>query len=155
MFTGNKSFLRAEYILDSSRINSEIKREYVLANKNSTLVHEILRERIKIEKDNGFHETSRQFEHWLYFRNDTCWTRCYKTGLAKTSNEYVFEGNIPEPIILKSKNYKGKDWENPKHFILLQFAENYNKVVIDLFIDFYPFKKALIELIVKEHQYCY
>jgi hypothetical protein len=153
MKTGNKEFIRAIYVLDTSSNNTDKKSEYIIDKKNSSLVDKILKERIKIEKDNGFHERSRYFEYWLYFRNDTNWCRCLKTGLAKTSINYVFEGNISEPIILKNKNLKGKDHENPKHFILLQFSENYETVIIDLFKDFYPFKKALIELIIKEHTF--
>ena len=155
MKTGNKEFIRAIYKLDTSSNNTETKREYIFAEKNNNLVDEVLKKRIKIEKDNGFHDRSRLFDLWLYFRNDTNWSRCFKTGLAKTSIKYVFEGNISEPIILKTKNNKGKDWENPKHFILLQFSENSGTVIIDLFKDFYPFKKALIELIIKDHKFHY
>jgi hypothetical protein len=36
---------------------------------------------------------------------------------------------------------------------LLKFSLNSETVIIDLFKDFYPFKKALIELIVKEHKF--
>ena len=155
MRTGNKDYLRAIYTLDTSYSNTDKTKQYVLAEKNNYLVDEILKNRIKIEKDNGFHDTSRLFEYWLYFRNDTNWNRCFKTGLAKTSLKYVFEGNISEPVILKTKNHKGKDWENPKHFILLQFSENSETIIIDLFKEFYPFKKALIQLIVKEHKFYY
>ncbi|MBG7612102.1 hypothetical protein IU405_07555 [Polaribacter sp. BAL334] len=153
MKTGNKEYIRAIYVLDSSIELTDKKREYILAEKNNNLVNEVLKNRIKIEKDNGFHDRSREFEYWLYFRNDTNWSRCYKTGLAKTSLNYIFEGNVSEPIILKNKTAKGKDHENPKHFVLLQFSKNGNEVIIDLFMDFYPFKKALIELIIKEHQF--
>jgi hypothetical protein len=153
MRTGNKEYLRAVYVLDSTSNNTDTKREYIFAEKNNYLTDQVLKERIKIEKTNGFHHRGRAFEYWLYFRNDTDWTRCYKTGLAKTSQKYVFEGNISERIILNTKNYKGKDWENPKHFVLLQFSENSETVIIDLFKEFYPFKKTLIELIVKEHQF--
>jgi len=155
MRTGNKGYLRAIYVLDASTNITETKREYVLAENNNNLVDEVLMKRINIEKDNGFHDRSRDFDYWLYFRNDTNWCRCFKTGLAKTSIKYVFEGNVSEPIVLKTKNTKGKDWENPKHFILLQFSENSEKVIVDLFKDFYPFKRVLIELIIKEHSFCY
>jgi hypothetical protein len=153
MRTGNKDYLRAIYTLDTSYKNTDKIKQYILVKKNNYLIDKILKERIMIEKDNGFHDRSRQFDYWLYFRNDTNWSRCFKTGLGKTSLKYVFEGNVSEPIILNTKNIKGKDWENPKHFILLQFSENCETVIIDLFKDFYPFKKALIELIVKEHKF--
>lgn len=153
MRTGNKNYLRAIYTLDTTSKNTDKKREYILSKKNNFLIDEILRDRIKIEKTNHFHERGRQFDLWLYFRNDKNWLKCFKTGLAKTSGKYVFEGNVSEPIILQTKNHKGKDWENPKHFILLQFSENSETVIIDLFKDFYPFKKALIELIIKDHKF--
>ena len=153
MRTGNKDFIRAIYVLDINSNNTETKREYVIQEKINFQLDNVLKERIKIEKDNGFHDRSRQFDYWLYFRNDTNWSRCFKTGLGKTSLKYLFEGNVSEPIILNTKNIKGKNCENPKHFILLQFSKNSETVIIDLFKDFYPFKKALIELIVKEHKF--
>jgi hypothetical protein len=153
MRRGNKDYLRAIYILDTSYYNTSNAKKYILAEKNNYLIDKILKERIKIEKDNGFQNSSRQFDCWLYFRNDTNWSRCFKTGLGKTSLKYLFEGNVSEPIILNTKNIKGKNCENPKHFILLQFSKNSETVIIDLFKDFYPFKKALIELIVKEHKF--
>jgi hypothetical protein len=153
MRTGNKEYLRTVYVLDTSSNNTDTKREYILAKKNNYLIDEILKERIKIEKDNGFHDRSRQFEYWLYFRNDTNWSRCFKTGLANTSIKYLFEGNVSEPVVLNIKTNKGKDWENPKHFILLQFSKNSDTVIIDLFKEFYPFKKALIRSIIKEHEF--
>ena len=153
MRTGNKEYSRAIYVLDSSFNNTATTREYILAKNNSDLVDDILKDRIRIQKDNGFHDRSRYFDYWLYFRNDSNWCRCFKTGLAKTSLNYVFEGNVPEPVVLNTKTAKGKDWENPKHFILLQLSENSDNVIIDLFKDFYPFKKALIELIIKDHKF--
>tara|TARA_B100000787_G_scaffold166786_1_gene152534 strand:+ start:907 stop:1374 length:468 start_codon:yes stop_codon:yes gene_type:complete len=153
MRTGNKEYVRAIYNIDSSCNNTDIKREYVFAKKNNSLIDKVLKSRIKIEKDNGFHDRSRHFDYWLYFRNDTNWSRCFKTGLARTSIKYVFEGNVSEPIILNVKNNKGKDWENPKHFLILQFSKNSETIIIDLFKEFYPFKKALIELIIKEHKF--
>jgi hypothetical protein len=153
MRTGNKEYSRAIYVLDSSFNNTATTREYILAKNNSDLVDDILKDRIRIQKDNGFHDRSRYFDYWLYFRNDSNWCRCFKTGLAKTSLNYVFEGNVSEPVVLNTKTDKGKDWENPKHFILLQLSENSDNVIIDLFKDFYPFKKALIELIIKDHKF--
>ena len=153
MRTGNKEYVRAIYNIDTSYNNTDIKREYVFAKNNNSLIDKVLKSRIKIEKDNGFHDRSRHFDYWLYFRNDTNWSRCFKTGLARTSIKYVFEGNVSEPIILNVKNNKGKDWENPKHFLILQFSKNSETIIIDLFKEFYPFKKALIELIIKEHKF--
>jgi hypothetical protein len=153
MRTGNKEYVRAIYKLDSSFNNTATTREYILAENNSDLVDNILKDRIRIQKDNGFHDRSRYFDYWLYFRNDSNWCRCFKTGLAKTSLNYVFEGNVSEPVVLNTKTDKGKDWENPKHFILLQLSENSDNVIIDLFKNFYPIKKALIELIIKDHKF--
>ena len=62
MRTGNKEFIRAIYVLDTSSNNTDTKREYIFAEKNKNLLDEVLKERIKIEKDNGFHERSRYFE---------------------------------------------------------------------------------------------
>ena len=62
MRTGNKEYLRAVYKLDTTSNHTDTKREYIFAEKNNTLVDEVLRKRIKIEKDNGFHDRSRLFD---------------------------------------------------------------------------------------------
>ncbi|WP_203229473.1 hypothetical protein [Aureibaculum marinum] len=149
MKTGNLKYTRKIYKLDSVSIGNKY-RTYK-TNKPNNLFTNIIR----IEKDNGYHDRSRFFEHWLYFRNDTNWKRCTKTGLAKTVKPNVYEGNISELIKLKTKNHKGKDWENEKHFLIVQFSIDFKTIVVDIFQNFYPRSKILIEHLINEHNLHY
>ena len=155
MKTGNKEYIRRVYKLDQHYKSNDRIKEYIFLENQNILRDNILKERIRIEKDNGFHDRSRFFEYWLYIRNDSNWKRCSKTGLAKTKKKYVFEGNVSEFINLNTKNEKGKDWENPKHFVLVQFSDDTKNVVIDLFKNFYPVSQNLINLFIKEHEFYY
>ena len=143
MKTGNLKYIREIYKLDS--VSPDKKYRTYKTNEPKDLFTNIVR----VEKDNGYHDRSRFFEHWLYFRNDTNWKRCIKTGLAKTAKRLVYEGNISELVKLETKNPKGKDWENPKHFVIVQFANN--NIVVDIFKNFYPRSKTLIRHIINEH----
>lgn len=150
--TGNKKYFRALYGFDKKNdLNTTF--DYRLINTIEPEGRELLTNIVRIEKDNGFHERSRFFEHWLYFRDATNWKRCTKSGLAFTEHYSVFEGNISEPIYLTAKTPKGRDYENPKHFLICQSLDNWRALVIDLFKDFYPAKKEVLGAIIKEHQY--
>jgi|TARA_B110000037_G_scaffold216891_1_gene276842 hypothetical protein len=152
MKTGNIEYVRAVYYLKSSNIDKTLIDFELLDHKR---LDEFFTKKIRIEKDNGYHDRSRFFNYWLLFRNDTNWKRCLKTGLVKTSREFVFEGNISEELFLVGKTSKGKNWENPKHFLIVQFSKDCQTLVVDLFKDFYPHKKELIEIIIDEHQYSF
>jgi hypothetical protein len=149
--TGNLEYKRAVYNLTNQNTVNTVF-DFTLEDLNSTNDF-IFTDIIRLEKDNGFHDRSRDFENWLYFRDATNWKRCKRTGLALTVKENVFYGDITQEIILKTKTRKGKDWETPEHFILVQIDKDFKKVVIDVFKYFHTYKKSLIELIVKEHQF--
>lgn len=150
MKTGNKIFERCIYKLDSINKDKTI-RDYILQNNIKLFNNSLFTERVRIELDNGYHDRSRYYKHWLYLRNATNWKRCSKTGLAITPVKNVFEGNISEPIELTTKTRKGKDWENAKHFIILQSVNNFEYIVIDIFKNFYPHKQNFLKVFVSEH----
>ena len=108
-----------------------------------------------MELDNGFHDRSRDFEYWLYFRNDTNWKRCKKTGLAKTDFNNLFEGNISIVLKLQEKTSKGTDFETEKHLVIVQSENIYNSLTIDVFKDFYIRSKVVLKHFIKEHHYLY
>jgi hypothetical protein len=149
--TGNLEYKRAVYNL-ANKNPAETVYDFTLDDLNNTIDF-IFTDIIRIEKDNGFHERSRDFKNWLYFRDATNWKRCKRTGLALTQKNGVFYGDITQEVILKTKTPKGKDWETPEHFILVQIDKDFKKVVIDVFKYFHTYKKSLIELIAKEHQF--
>lgn len=151
--TGNLEYKRAVYNL--TNINS-LSTIYDFTLQDLNLKSEgIFTDIIRIEKDNDFHDRSRYFENWFYFRNAANWKRCKRTGLALTQKQNVFSGDISQEVILKVKTSKGKDHETPEHLILVQIDKDFKKVIIDVFINFHTYKKALIELIIKEHQFYY
>jgi len=156
MKTGNLEYTRSfySYVSSNKGKNTDQKetfRDYLITDINKLQESSLLTKKIRIEKDNGFHKRSRFFEYWLYFRDETNWKRCTKTGLAITNYKFIFEGNIPEKIDLNQKNEKGKEWENPKHLIIMQFIDDTKIIILDVFKDFYPHKKDLINLIISEH----
>lgn len=156
MKTGNLEYTRNFYELVN--VNNDVTiLDYVIKLNTNLSKNSLFTEKIRIEKDNGYHDRSREFEYWLFFRDDTNWKRCTNTGLALTNKKesFVFEGNIPETVILKTKTSKGKDWKNPKHFVIFQFSEDCRTVVIDIFKNFYPHKKELINHIINEHSFVY
>ena len=154
MKTGNLEYSRKFYTLFSECQNGLIK-DYQIKFSSKLDDKSIFTEIVRIEKDNGYHEKSKDFDYWFYLRNDTNWKRCSKTGLAITNKKFVVEGNISQSIKLTTKNHKGKDFENPKHLVLLQFSVDLKTIVVDIFKDFYPRDHKLIELIIKDHYFVF
>lgn len=152
MKTGNLEFFRAVYGLEKSN-DKGTTYDYTLLNEVEPGGYDLHPEIIRIEKDNGYHDRSREFDYWIYFRDETAWTRCTRSGLAFTNISNVYEGNISEEIALQMKTKKGNNHENPKHFIVCQFYDNWRGLVVDIFKDFYPIKRPLINAILWEHQY--
>lgn len=149
--TANLKFERAIYgvtSVNSDKTVRHYKKEIACASKGFGLHTDI----VKVEKDNGFHATSRYYENYLYFRNDTNWKRCAKTGLALTPVKNVFEGNISQIVELDAKTTKGKDFETPQHWIIAQLLNDGKILVIDIFKGFYPVSKELQKAIVLEHR---
>ena len=56
-------------------------------------------------------------------------------------------------VDLKAKTRKGNNLENPKHFIVCQIEKNWRQFIVDIFNDFYPNKRMLINAILREHMY--
>lgn len=152
MQTGNKRYFRGIYALKKGTADNPIK-EFELINTDILKDCDLFTEILRIEKDNGYHDRSRFFDYWIFLRNDTNWKRCYKSGLANTQLPFVFEGNLAHPVILEQKNHKGKNFENPQHFIIAQSLNSWNTLVLDIFPNFYPVQKRLQTAILKEHNY--
>jgi len=149
--TGNLEYNRAVYnCINKNSLDTVF--DFTLEDLN-TSNDLIFTDIIRVEKDNGYHDRSRDFKNWLYFRDTTNWKRCKRTGLALTKKGSVFYGDITQEVILKTKTPKGRDWETPEHFILVQVDKDFKKVVIDVFKYFHTYKKSLIDLIINEHQF--
>lgn len=151
MQTGGINFNRAIYTLKESKDNGRIldfKIDDFTQSYNS-----LFTSNIRLELDNGYHDRSREFDYYLYFRNDTNWLRCKKTGLAFTGIENIYEGNISKEVTLITKNHKGRNFETAQHFVIAQFLNNLNNIVVDIFENFYPNKTILLKHFVKEHQF--
>lgn len=151
METGNVKFNRGIYFRNiinpvSNFFTYELEKSPQVENKFITPI-------VRIEKDNGFHDRSRFFEYWLYFRNDKNWKRCNKTGLAQTNFKNLFEGNISRVLNLSTKNIKGKNFETEQHLILLYQLNGFEKIIIDVFENFYIHDKGLLKVFINEHFY--
>lgn len=152
MNTGNLRYYRGIYALKKGTSTTSIK-EFELINTDILNDCKLFTKILRIENDNGFHDRSRFFEYWIYLRNDTNWKRCKKSGLANTQFPFVFEGNLAQFVRLEQKNHKGKDFENPQHFIVAQSINSWNTFVLDIFPNFYPVQKRLQTAILQEHKY--
>lgn len=150
METGNVKFERGIYYRYSVN-EHEVIFNYQLKSKSTIFKNSLLTEIVRIEKDNGFHDRSREFDYWLYFRNDTNWKRCFRTGLAKTSLIEFFEGNISKELNLQMKNSKGKNLETPQHLVIIKQNDNFENISIDVFKDFYIHDKRLLKIFIDEH----
>jgi hypothetical protein len=147
METGGIQFERGVYELTSSNDNKTTF-DYHLIDTNPINGDSLLTEIIRIELDNGYHDRSRSFSHWLFFRADT-WKKSPKTGLAKTPIERLYEGNIPRELTLDTKNKKGKNYQTEQHLII---AHGFNDgFIVDVFKNSYIRRNNVLNIFIKEH----
>ncbi len=149
--TGNLNYERAIYGITSVNSDENVRhfKKEISSKSGGCNLHTDL---VKVEKDNGYHDSSRFFENFLYFRTDTNWNRCSKTGLALTQFSNVFEGNISRFVELHVKTNKGKDFETPNHWVVVQLLNDNKIMVVDIFRDFYPVSPDLRKAILNEHK---
>jgi hypothetical protein len=140
---------RASYLIDN--INAD-KTTYTYKIINADIIDRepLFTQYIRIEKDNGFHERSRYFDYWLYFRNDTNWKRCSKTGLVQKSITGLCEGNISRTGFIRAKNEKGKEYETPQHLVIVQAPNKDQEVTVDIYNNFYIPSKSILNVFLKE-----
>lgn len=146
METGGIKFERGLYKLCAQN-DKNTRFDLTLQNKGE---YKVLTDTIRIELDNGFHDRSRYFDYWLYFKNDA-WLRSLKTGLAQTDIENVCEGNASRKLNIETKNYKGKEFEVPQHLVIVYTFEGFENIIVDVFKDFYISKRNLLRLFINEH----
>src|SRR5690606_25641316 len=106
---------------------------------------------IRLEQDNGFHDRSRDFDYWIYFRDETNWQRCARTGLAKTMFNTLFEGNISRELNLSLKTNKDKNYETHQHLVIIQSNDLYKSLTVDIFKDLYIRKREVLRHFIKDH----
>lgn len=149
MKTGGIDFKRAVYMQTSTNKDNTIL-DYTLKDGFPD-VDPLFTEKIRLEKDNGFHKDSRVFTYWLYFRDDTNWKRCTRTGLANTNFKNVFEGNISRELDLTTKTEKGKNLEIAQHLVIVQSFYSQEFLIVDIFKDFYIYRKPILQVFLKDH----
>lgn len=150
METGNAEFKRAVYIQTSTN-KSETTINYTLKNGIDEVNDPLFTEIIRIELDNGYHDRSRDFDYWLYFRDETNWTRCARTGLANTNLKNVFEGNISRELNLTTKTAKGTNFETPQHLVIIQRNDVDKSLTVDIFKNFYIRKREILKYFINDH----
>jgi hypothetical protein len=148
MKTGKIDFIRAQYKRTSANAD-ETKTDFNLIGFDDNTA-EPLTEIARLEKDNGFHNRSLEFDYWLYLKPDL-WKNSIKTGLAFTGIDNVLFGDIPRELHLKAKNDKGKNFENPQHFIVVHSLNLKQGFTIDVFKNLSFRKKKLRDLFIREH----
>ena len=159
MRTGGINYFRGVYSICEIKSNDKFK-YFNLINNDIINDCNLFTELIRLEKDNGFHESSRNFDIWLKFRNTSNWETCTRTGLAYTGVLNVYDGNISNVLGLNTKrevilrnNVYFKPFENPQHLIIAQLDPNGETLILDIFINFYPVQYKTRKVFIKEHQY--
>ena len=154
MRTGNIEFKRGVYNITS--INKDnTKFDYELQSNIIATQEPLFTEILRLELDNGFHHRSRDFDYWLFFRDDTNWIRCSSTGLAKTEFLNLLEGNIPIELNLQKKTYKGTNFQTEQHLVIVQSKNIFDSITVDIFKDFYIRSKVILKHFIKEHHDLY
>lgn len=139
METQNINFIRYEYV----RIPNLFKySEYILKNGKN----EYLPNKIRIEKNRKFNE-GYNFDEFLRLIDQLKVKDCnVKTGLRAIQKENCFYGDL----IQKSSNQ-----EIIKSFILVQFSNEKQNMVIDYFKGFKPLNSVLKQEIINSHNFKY
>lgn len=154
MRTGDIGFKRGVYKMTSRNKDNRIF-DYELQSNIVATQEPLFTEILRLELDNGFHDRSREFDYWLYFRNDTNWRRCSRTGLAKTGYTNLLEGNIPIELNLQKKTYKGTNFQTEQHLVIVQSKNIFDSITVDIFKDFYIRSKTTLKHFIKEHHDLY
>ncbi|PNW27412.1 hypothetical protein [Formosa algae] len=150
MQTGNKEFKRLVYSF--SKELADGTKEYTLLDESLINENDLHTSRIRKEKRKYYSTSATKFDYYLIFRTTTNWQRCKKTGLIYCKDRNIYYGDIPTELNLKEVSKYGKPFENPTHFIVLQLCNNENIAVLDIFKNFYPFRKDARACFLKEHK---
>lgn len=130
----------------------EYKKDYLITFSKELNKTDVFTRKIRIEKylGKGYKNVERRnFKILLRLRNDTNWERCYLwTGLLPGGVKRSFFGDISNVEIETGKHTK-------KHLILLQFSDDWNTVVLDVFKGYYPKSEGDLRAILKEHSFVY
>lgn len=119
------------------KVVSVLKSYTVFELINSSNGRNLLANKIRIEKFNGF-SAATGIQFYLRLRDSSNWVNCTKvTGLRSTHREGVFEGNQ-----LK---------QGRKSLLLFEFGGQPEELIIDVYEQFYPYNKTLLDKMVNQH----
>lgn len=107
---------------------------------------------IRVEYDKRLYNTSRESKYIISFRNTSNWKNCLSTGLVRFGKSWVFDGNISKKYENVEPKKNGKHYENPRHFVLVQFSKDTVTIVVDIFEGFYPYGSDFRQLFIKHHK---
>lgn len=98
----------------------------------------ILSLKINISKDRNF-SNARNVAYWLKERSkdDKKWL-IPTTGLKRTSNPFIFYGDI-------STNSNGK--HKRKSLLIFQFSNNAERLIIDVYPNYYPHETEILNIV--------
>lgn len=130
---GNAKFVRHIY-----KVERALKSYRVYRLESTQFGSAKLTSELRIEKFRGY-SAAKGITHYLRLRNTSNWATCEKvTGLRFAGKKGVYEGN---------RN------NGSKSLILFQFQPDSNQLIIDVFPEFYPSHKGILQKIVETHSY--
>jgi len=151
VFTPAKLKYERKFYTLSNIVGKNDKRDYILKYSNDLKENDIFTYKVRIEKHEGKgykYTLRRNFNDWFIQRTTNNWKTCLKkTGLLPTTFKSAYYGDLP-----KINKETGK--RSAQHFILLQFSEDEQTIVLDIFKDYIPIGLEMKNLI-KNHNFIY
>ena len=135
MNKGNSNFVRHIY-----SINKELKSYTVYQLDEVISSNSLLTDIIRIEPFLNY-SNAKNFNDYFRIKNQSSWAKSNTiTGLKPTSIKGLFFGDCAKPNLIGN---------NSKSLIIFYFDSTTNKLIIDVYKDYYPHNNHLLETLLK------
>jgi hypothetical protein len=149
--TLSEKYKRFKFTYNPVRSN-DIRIRYYECKNTYDFDMQIFKPIIRVEYDKRLYNTPRESKYIISFRNTSNWKNCLSTGLVRFGKSWLFDGNISKRYEDVELKQNGKHYENPRHFVLVQFSRDALTIVVDIFEGFYPYKSDFRQLFIKYHK---
>lgn len=136
METGNNNFVRHTYQV-SKELKSYTVYQFVEVKSNTNLLTDLIRIEpfLNKSKANNFNDYFRIYNKSSWAKSDLI------TGLKSTSTKGLFFGDCRKPNLIGNTT---------KSLLLFYFVPTTDKLIIDVFTDYYPFNDFLLINLINE-----
>lgn len=135
MMQENSNFVRHIY-----KVNKELKSYTVYEFVEVISSNSLLTEFVRIEPFLNY-SNAKNFNDYFRIKNRSSWAKSNTiTGLKPTSKEGLFFGDCSKPNLIGNSK---------KSLLLFYLDTSTNRLIIDVYKDYYPFNNHLLESIIK------